>query len=38
MSIYLILAYAIFCIVPVGLAMSIAVRRRRIERDIKRLT
>lgn len=38
MPIYLILAYAIFCLAPVGLAISIAVRRRRVERDIERLT
>ena len=31
MSIYLIAAYGIFCVVPLGLAVSIAVRRRRVE-------
>ncbi len=31
MPIYLIIAYGIFCAVPLGLAISIAVRRRRVE-------
>jgi len=34
MSIYLIGAYAIFCITPVALAVSIEVQRRKVERQI----
>jgi hypothetical protein len=37
MPIYLIVAYIIFCLVPVGLAFSIAVRRRKVEREISAL-
>ncbi len=36
MPIYVILAYVIFCGVPVGVAISIAARRRRIAREIAR--
>lgn len=36
MSIHLILAYGVFCAVPLGLALSIALRRRRVERAIAR--
>lgn len=38
MSSYLLLAYVIFCGGPLALAVSIAVRRRRVEREIERLT
>ncbi|MGC9349616.1 MAG: hypothetical protein ACP5JG_15875 [Anaerolineae bacterium] len=34
MTIYLVVAYAIFIIVPVGLSLSITLRRREIEREI----
>ncbi len=34
---YLGIAYAIFCIVPLGVALSIALRRRRVRRRIERL-
>ncbi len=32
MPVYLLLAYAIFCAGPLGLALAIAIRRRRIRR------
>jgi heme exporter protein CcmD len=34
---YLGIAYVIFCIVPLGLALSIALRRQRVRRRIERL-
>ncbi|MFP4395750.1 MAG: hypothetical protein ACLFTI_10860 [Anaerolineales bacterium] len=34
---YLGIAYAIFCIVPLGMALSIALRRRRVRQRIERL-
>jgi hypothetical protein len=34
MPIYVIVAYIIFCLTPLGLAVSIAARRRKIEREI----
>ncbi len=37
MPIYLVVAYVIFCLVPVGLAVSIAARRRKAEREIAAL-
>ena len=37
MPIYLVVAYIIFCMVPVGLALSIAARRRKVEREIAAL-
>lgn len=35
---YLLLAYAIFCAGPLGLAVSIAIRRRRVRRQIEAWT
>ncbi|MGC9520305.1 MAG: hypothetical protein ACP5HG_00305 [Anaerolineae bacterium] len=35
MLIHLGLAYAIFCTVPLGLAVSIAWRRRQVERKLR---
>ncbi len=35
MPIYLLLAYTIFCVGPLGLAISIAIRRRRIRRQLQ---
>jgi hypothetical protein len=37
MPIYLIVSYVIFCLTPVGLAFSIAARRRKVEREIAAL-
>ncbi len=37
MPIYLVVAYIIFCLTPVGLAFSIAARRRKVEREIAAL-
>ncbi len=37
MRIYLIIAYGVFIVVPLGLALSIHVRRRRVERKIEAL-
>ncbi|NBD35129.1 MAG: hypothetical protein GVY30_03920 [Chloroflexi bacterium] len=37
MNSYLGIAYTIFCLVPLGLALSIALRRRRVARRIERL-
>lgn len=37
MPIYLFVAYIIFCVTPLGLAFSIAVRRRKVEREIAAL-
>jgi hypothetical protein len=37
MPIQLIIAYVIFCLTPLGLALSIAVRRRRVERALRRM-
>jgi hypothetical protein len=34
MPIYLITAYVIFCGAPLALAISLALRRRRVEREI----
>ena len=34
MPVYLIAAYGVFCALPLALAISITVRRRRIEREI----
>lgn len=38
MPIYLIVAYIIFCLTPLGLAFSIAARRRKVEREIAAFT
>jgi len=35
MPVYLLVAYVIFCATPLGLAFSIAVRRRKVEREIE---
>lgn len=37
MPIYLLVAYIIFCVTPLGLAFSIAVRTHRVEREIAAL-
>lgn len=37
MNSYLVVAYAIFCLAPLGLAASIALRRRRVERKVAAL-
>ena len=37
MPIYLIIAYIVFILVPAGLAVSIAVRRRRVRKEIAAL-
>ena len=37
MPIYLILAYVIFCVVPIGLAASIIMRKRRVQKEIAAL-
>ncbi len=37
MPIYLLVAYIIFCVTPLGLAFSITVRRRKVEREIAAL-
>ena len=37
MPIYLIVAYILFCLTPVGLSFSIAARRRKTEREIAAL-
>jgi hypothetical protein len=37
MPIYLIVAYVIFCGAPLGLAISLVLRRRRVEREIYEL-
>jgi len=37
MPVYLLIAYIIFCVTPLGLAFSIAVRRRKVEREIASL-
>ncbi|MFN2108175.1 MAG: hypothetical protein ACK2UI_00815 [Anaerolineae bacterium] len=34
MPIYVIVAYIIFCLTPLGLAFSIVARRRKVEREI----
>jgi hypothetical protein len=33
-NLYLWAAYGIFCAIPVGLAISLAVRRRRVQRQM----
>jgi hypothetical protein len=38
MPIYLSVAYIIFCLTPLGLAISMAARRRKVEREIAALT
>ncbi len=38
MSIYLVTAYGIFCIIPLALAIVIKIRRRNVERAILRLS
>ncbi|MEJ5309308.1 MAG: hypothetical protein WHX52_06020 [Anaerolineae bacterium] len=38
MPVYLLVAYIIFCVTPLGLAFSIAARRRKVEREIAALT
>ena len=38
MPIYVIVAYIIFCVTPLGLAFSIAARRRKADREIAALT
>ncbi|GEM_PF-1138189 len=35
---YLLLAYAIFCAGPLGLTLSIAIRRRRVRQELRTLT
>lgn len=37
MPIYLMIAYIVFLLVPIGLAASIVVRRRRMEKEIAAL-
>ncbi len=37
MPIYVTVSYAVFCVVPLGLALSIHLRRRRVVRDMRRL-
>ena len=37
MPIYLIVAYIIFCLAPLGLIYSIVARRRKVEREIAAL-
>jgi hypothetical protein len=37
MPIYLTVAYVIFCAAPLGLAISLVLRRRRVEREIQAL-
>ena len=37
MPVYLIVAYGIFFAIPLGLGISIGVRRRRVEREIAAL-
>lgn len=37
MPVYLLVAYIIFCVTPLGLAFSIAARRRKVEREIAAL-
>lgn len=34
-NLYLWAAYGIFCAVPLGLAVSLAVRRRRVQRQME---
>lgn len=34
MPIYLVLAYIVFCTVPVGMALSIIMRKRRVQKEI----
>ena len=34
MPIYVIVAYIVFCLIPLGLAFSIAARRRKVEREV----
>jgi hypothetical protein len=38
MAIYLITAYGIFCTLPLALTIVIKIRRRNVERAIRRLT
>ncbi len=35
MPIYLLLAYAIFCVGPLGLAISILDRKQRVQRELE---
>jgi len=37
MPIYLIVAYIVFCAVPLGLTLSITMRKRRVQKDIAAL-
>lgn len=37
MPIYLVIAYIVFLLVPIGLAVSITVRRQRVEKAIAAL-
>ncbi len=37
MPIYLIAAYIVFFVVPVGLGISILIRKRRVQRNIIKL-
>jgi len=37
MPIYLIIAYVVFCAVPLGLALSITMRKRRVQKGIAAL-
>lgn len=34
MPVYLMIAYVVFLLVPIGLTVSIVMRRRRVEREI----
>jgi heme exporter protein CcmD len=36
MPVYVVIAYAVFILVPTGLSLSIALRRREVERQIDR--
>jgi hypothetical protein len=35
MPVHLGIAYAIFCLAPLGVALSLALRRRRVERALR---
>ena len=38
MPVYLIAAYSIFTLVPLGLAISIAIRRRRVRKAMEKFS